>query len=103
MLKRCVVRDGRRQTGPARSFVVPRGLIVALALGVEAGVQAVLRELESFLDDERGVREVNEIIVRDPIVLNRVVDQAAEKRDVGAGADLQEQIGGGGGPREARI
>ena len=41
--------------------------------------------------------------MRDAVVLDGVVDQAAEEGDVGAGADLQEQIGTGRGAREARI
>ena len=71
--------------------------------GSKPEIQAVLGQLEPFLDDERRVGVVDEIVVRDPIVLDGVVDQAAEKRDVGAGANLQEQVGGGRRPREARI
>ena len=60
---------------------------------VEAGIQPVLRQLEAVLDDERGVGEIDQVFVGDAVVLEGVVDQAAEERDVAAGANLQEEIG----------
>ena len=61
--------------------------------GVEPGEQSVFRKFESFLHDEGGVGVIDEVVFGDAIVLDRVVDQAAEKGDVSAGANLQEEIG----------
>ena len=37
------------------------------------------------------------------MIFDLIVDDAAEKRDVGAGADLQEHIRGGRAAREAQV
>jgi hypothetical protein len=84
-------------------LVVPGRLVVAVILAVEARVQTVLRQLESFLHDECGVRIVDEIVVGDVPVGERVVDQPAEEGDVTAGTNLEKEIGVCRGPREARI
>ena len=46
-------------------FIVPGRLVVHVRLAVEPGVQPILRQLESFLYDEGGVRIVDEIVVRE--------------------------------------
>ena len=84
-------------------FVVPGRLVVRVRLAVEPRVQPIVRQLESFLHDEGSVRVVDEVIVRDAAVLDRVVDQPAEERDIAAGTNLEEEIGVRRGPREARI
>src|SRR6267143_642752 len=60
-------------------------------------------KLESLLNDERRVGVIDEIVVGDAVVLQRVVDYPAEKGDVGAGTNLKIQIRSRGCPREARI
>src|ERR1700739_2480984 len=69
-------------------LVVPRGLVVGFLVLIETGVQAVFRQLEAFFDDEGGIRVVDEVVVRDPIILDRVIDNATQKRDIGSGANL---------------
>src|SRR5205823_3091130 len=96
MLKRHVIGDVRRQRGRRRPsgsssrFVVPRRLVVFVLGGVEARIEAVLRQLESFLDDKGGVCVVDEVLVRETVVLNRVVDQTAQKCDIRSSANLKE-------------
>src|SRR5207245_2215969 len=45
----------------------------------------------------------HQVFLVDPLVFERVVDQAAQERDVGAGADLHEHVRHRRGPRESRI
>ncbi len=87
----------------AARLVIPGGLVVGLGLGVEAGIQAVVGQLEAVFDEERCVGVVDEILVCDAIVLERVVDDAAEESDVAAGTNLQEKVGLGSGAGKARI
>src|SRR5580658_4914702 len=101
---------GRSVIGPegfagevAALFVVPRGPVVCSGDVVKAGIQAVFWQLEALLDYERSVSEVDQILLVGSLVLKSVMHQAAEKGDVGPGADLQEHVGGGGGPGESRI
>ena len=95
-MRRCVRLRSRCRHALAVSRRPPRSsrwICRRLCVLVEAGEQAVLGQLESVLHDERGVRVVDEVVVRDAVILDRVVDQAAEEGDVGAGANLQEEIG----------
>ena len=58
-------------------LVIPGGAVVDGGGGVEPGKQAVLRQLESVLNEEGGVGVVQQVIARDPPVLDGVADQAA--------------------------
>src|SRR5271167_1253908 len=97
----------RRSTRPAArvsyTFVVPGGFIVGTRSGIKPGEQPVVRQLEAFLHDERGVRVVDEIILGDAVVFDRVANQPAEERDVGTGANLEEKISGSGRASESRV
>jgi hypothetical protein len=84
-------------------FVIPCGFIVAARRRVKSRVQAVLGKFETFLNDEGSVGVVDEIFFGDPVVLYGIADQAAEECNVGAGANLHEQIGGSGCARESRV
>ena len=53
--------------------------------------------------EERRVGEQPDVLVVIAVAAQRVVDQAAEERDVGAGANLDEAIGDRRRPVEARI
>ena len=87
----------------AARFIIPCSFVVALGRRIEAGEQAVFRQLESVIDDERGVGVVDQVLVRNAVVLDGVIDKAAEKREVAAGANLAENIGLRRRAREARI
>src|SRR5207302_9868180 len=69
-------------------FVSPRRAIVGLRASVEARVQPIFRQLEAIFYDERGIGVVDEIVVCDAIVFDRVTDDSAEKRDIGPGPNL---------------
>ncbi len=84
-------------------LVVPGAFVVGLGRLIEAREQSILRQLESVFDDERGVGVVDQIFVRDAVVLDGVIDEAAEKREVAAGANLTENIGLRRGAGEARV
>ena len=90
---------------PAVAGIVPGGAIVGEFAGVEAGENAVGvgREFEAAVHHERGVGEVDEIFVGDAIVLDSVIDYAAEEGDVRPGADLAKHVGNRGSSREARV
>src|SRR6202158_6226903 len=85
--------------------IIQRGLVVSLRLGVKAREHAIRvgRQLEITFDDERRVRVVDQVIFRDAVVLDGIANDAAEEGDVRAGANLAEEIGDRGGPREARV
>src|SRR5258705_6986129 len=78
----------------AGARIIPRGPVVSLRGGVEARKHAVhiSRQLEIVPDDERRVRVVDQVIFRDAAVFDGIADDAAEERDVRAGADLAEDI-----------
>ena len=59
--------------------------------------------LKPSLITKDGVGVVDQVILGDAIVFDRVVNEAAQEGDVGAGPNLQKQIGGGCGAGEARI
>src|SRR5579864_8598163 len=59
-------------------LVIPRRLVVGLLVLIEAGVQAVFGELESFFNNERRVGVIDEVVVGDAIVLDRVIDESAQ-------------------------
>src|SRR5208337_3558799 len=99
-----VRRAGYWLTGKVSAlFIVPGRFVVALLLWVKTGVQAVFRQLESVFNDEGSIRVVDQVVVRDAVVLNGVVNQASEEGNVGSGANLEEEISGGGGTRQSRI
>ena len=102
-----LVRDARgnyRLTGHVPALlIVPRRFIVDLGRRIKAGIEAVFRQLESFLDKEGCVGVVSEIFLGDTIVLDDVVDDTAEEGDIRAGSDLEEQVRSGRSPREARV
>src|ERR1700735_2386710 len=77
-------------------LIIPSGLVVGPGRGIESGIQPVLGQLESFLHDERGVRVIDQILFRIPVVFDRVAYQAAQEGDVGARANLQKKVRGGG-------
>src|SRR4029077_16845903 len=84
-------------------FIVPRAFVVGLFLRIKSGVEPIFRKLESLFDDEGSVRVVDYVVFRDPVILERVVNQSAEKRYIRAGSNLAEKIGSGSGACKARI
>ena len=87
----------------ATLFIVPGSFVICLGAGIKPGKQTVFRQLEAFLHHEGGIGVVEEIILRDAIVLDRVADQSSQKSDVCAGTNLQEEIGSGRRARIARV
>ena len=86
-------------------LVVPARLVrVRLLLVVPSGKHAALLvEGVLFRDQERRVGEQADVLVVIAVVGQGVVDQPAEERDVGAGADLDEAIGDRRRAIESRI
>ena len=87
----------------AASFVIPRSLVVTVRGRIETGIQAVIRKLEAFFDDERGVGVIDQVLLGDPVVLQRVADDTAQEGNVGARTNLQKEVGLRCRAREARI
>ncbi len=69
-------------------FIIPSGPVVGLSRCIEARIQSIFGQLETFLHNERGIRVVDEIIFRDAVILNRIADHSAEKCNVRSRADL---------------
>src|ERR1700694_3447241 len=84
-------------------FVVPGGFVVHLLFRIEAGVEAIVGQLKSFFNNEGGVGVVDEVVLGDAIIFNGVPDDATEKGNVGAGADLHIHVCVRGGAGQARI
>src|SRR5205807_7299239 len=109
-LRRWMRRASRRGRGAgslpfqiSALLVIPGRLVVGLLVLVEAGVQAVFGQFESLFDDECRVGVIDEVVVCDPIVLDRVIDESAQKRDIGSGANLQIEVGVRGRTRQPWI
>ncbi len=83
-------------------LIAPAAYVIRALGGAVSGEESVC-ETETLLDDERGVRVVGHIVGLEEVVLQDVVDQAAEVRDVGAGTNAQVHVGDGRGTREAWI
>ena len=73
-------------------LVAPRRDVVRPGRGVVSGEETVL-EVEAFFHDERGVRVVLDVVLVIELVLDDVVDEAAEVGDVGTGPDPQVHVG----------
>src|SRR5215208_2547611 len=87
-----------------RAFVAPTRRVVLPTFLVPAGEQArCLRVLELLGEEGRGVGVVDDVVPEEPLVLEDVVDQAAQKRYVRAwsygGVDVAQRRG----TREARV
>src|SRR5271157_6122790 len=76
----------------AARLVVPRIFVVDVLFWIEAGKKPVFRQFESVLDNECGVRVVGQILLGNTVVLQRVVDDAAQEGNVRTGANLQEKV-----------
>ena len=63
----------------------PRGLVVGVFLRVIAGEQAVV-ERELGVHEERGVRVAQYVILKIEIMIEDILDHAAEERDIRARA-----------------
>src|SRR5260370_29334709 len=87
----------------AALLIVPGGLVVRPRRRIKARVQTVLREFEALLNHEGRVGVMSEVFFGDPIVLNRVVDHAAEEGDVRPGTNLEQKISDGSGAREPPV
>ena len=70
---------------------------------IKPGVQSVLGQLEPVLHNKSRVRVVQEVIFRDAIVLDGIVDDSAEESDIAARAKLAEQIRDRCGAGKARV
>src|ERR1700689_1977307 len=73
-------------------LVVPRRPVVRLRGRIESGIESVFGQLEAFLYDKRRVSVVGKIFFRNAVVLERVVQHSAQKRNIRSGANLEEQI-----------
>src|SRR5690606_21436270 len=81
----------------------PAGLVaVGTLLGVVAAEQAIL-EAVAFADDKRHVGVVAHVLVLDLVVLDQVVDQTTEERDIRAGTNGRVIVGHRGSTGEAWI
>ncbi len=95
-----------RKRGARRlTFVLPRLDSIRANLFIETGEQAAefACVLKIIFDDRRDVGLVEDVIFEPQIVLENVLDQSAEERDVGASAHRRINIGEGGRARETRI
>ena len=66
-------------------MVIPGGLIVSLRSGVEPGIEPVFRQFETVLDYKRRIRVVDEIFLRNQVVLHGVMKESAKKGEVRTG------------------
>src|SRR6185437_14064455 len=90
-----------------RIFVAPlagSGFVGPLLVVIPAENPAEIFGILKPLGDDRAGVGVRQHVFLEPLFLRQdVVDQPAEERDVGAGADLHVQVGARTGPAESRI
>src|SRR5438874_1322048 len=101
----CGVPALARGAGGFHPFVLPGRVVVLLLLRIPAGKEAVevLCVLELLVDDHRRVRERLDVLVEPALVLEDVVDDPAEERDVAAGPDRDVQVRHRARAREPRV
>src|SRR6266567_3320976 len=89
----------------AGARIIPRGPVVTLRLCVKAREHSVSisRQLEITFDDERRVREVDQVIFRDAVVFDGIANDASKEGDIRAGANLAEEISDRRCTRESRV
>ena len=88
------------------ALVDPGLPVVAALLPVPAGEnagRAFFCIAKIFAQNAGCIREVNDVIAEEKIVLDNVPDEAAEKRDVAAGTDRHPDIGQRARARKSRI
>src|SRR5215475_3176722 len=73
-----------QRVGPARAVVPPR-------LGIEAGEKTV-RKAIVVADDPGGVGVLAHVLLLNAVMLDRIVDHAADECDVGARAQFGEYV-----------
>ena len=83
-------------------LVGPLARVVGPLVRVEAGEQPVL-EIESITDQEGGVRVADDVLLVVELVVDDVLDHAAQEGDVGPGAQGRVDVRLGGGPGKARV
>ena len=95
-----------RKTEGGMALVDPGPPVVAALLpaptGENAG-RAFFRVAKIFTQNAGRIREVDDVIAEEKIVLDNVPDEAAEKCDVAARADRHPDIGKRAGARKSRI
>src|SRR5258708_5843494 len=84
-------------------FIIPGGFVVHLFFRIEAGVEAVVGQFESFFNNEGGVGEVDEVVLGDAVVFDGKANDATEEGNVGAGTDLHIHVRICGGAGQARV
>ena len=89
----------------ARAFVLPGRGVVGARLGIVAGEETVeiFGVSEVIVHDYGRVRVVDYVVPEIAVVLEDVVDDAAEEGYVGAGPDRDVEVRHSRGAREARI
>src|SRR5438874_2543975 len=90
----------------AIAMVEPALPVVAALLPVPAGEKAgraFFRVAKIFAQNAGGIGEVHDVIAEEKIVLDNVPDEAAEKRNVAAGADRHPDVGQRAGTRKSWI
>ena len=100
---RCLRRAGWFSAQVTALFVIPSGFVIDLRGGIKTRVKPVLRKLEAILHHESGIRVIDQVLLGDAVVFDRVVNDSAQKRDVRSGANLAEKIRHRGRSRKARI
>src|SRR5438067_10249656 len=94
------------ETKAAIAIVEPGLPVVAALLPAPAGEKAgraFFRAAKIFAQNAGGIGEVHDVIAEEKIVLDNVPDEAAEKRNVAAGADRHPDVGQRAGTRKSWI
>src|SRR6266404_6490503 len=94
------------ETEPAIAIVVPGLPVVAALLPAPAGEKAgraFFRVAKIFTQNAGRIREVDDVIAEEKIVVDNVPDESAKKGNVAAGADRHPDIGQRAGTRKPRI
>src|SRR6266403_5563645 len=95
-----------RKTEGGMALVEPTPPVVAALLAAPAGEKArraFFRVAKIFAQNAGGIREVDNVIAEEKIVLDNVPDEPAKKCDVAAGAHRHPDIGQRAGARKSRI
>src|SRR6516164_7124781 len=87
----------------AALLVIPGTFLVGKCGRVKARKQSVLGKLETLLDHVSGIRVVEKVVFSDAIVFDGVMNEPAQKSNVGPRPDLAEQVSNRSSAGEPRI
>src|ERR1700686_1553499 len=95
-----------RETEIGMPFVGPARFVVGAPFLLPAGKEssrAFIRVAKIFAQNAGGIREMDDVVAEEKIILDNVADDSPEERNVAAGTHRHPYVGQRARPRKSRI